>query len=77
MEFEYTDVFYVSSDDMRRMYNLCKRKGLTPQEALDTVACEWDDCDYYSVGKVEDQICEELQRRLNQTKYNKKENRND
>ena len=66
MDFEYTDVFYVEPSDLRTMYLLCKNKGYTPQEALNEVSCGWDDCDYYSVGKVEDQIIAEIERRLAQ-----------
>ena len=71
MEFEYTDSFYVEPSDMREMYLLCKNKGYTPQEALNEVASGWDDCDFYAVGFVEDQIIEEINRRLSQTNYNK------
>lgn len=71
MEFEYTDVFYVESSDLREMYLLCKNKGYTPQEALKEVSSGWDDSDFYTVGLVADQIIEEINRRLSQTKYNK------
>lgn len=71
MEFEYTNSFYVDSNDLREMYLLCKNKGYTPQEALEEVSSGWDDVDYYSVGFVEDQIIEEINRRLSQTNYNK------
>jgi hypothetical protein len=71
MEFEYTDIFYVESSDLREMYLLCKNKGYTPQEALQEVASGWDDSDFYAVGLVADQIIEEINRRLSQTNYNK------
>lgn len=71
MEFEYTDSFYVEPSDLREMYFLCKNKGYTPQEALNEVASGWDDYDFYAVGFVEDQIIEEINRRLSQTNYNK------
>lgn len=64
MEFEYTDTFYVSDYDLGEMYLLCKSRGYTPQEALREVASGWDDVDYYMVGLVEDQIIEEINRRL-------------
>ena len=71
MEFEYTDTFYVEPNDLREMYLLCKCKGYTPKEALMEVAGGWDDCDFYLVGLVENQIIEEINRRLSQTNYNK------
>jgi len=71
MEFEYTSSFYVEPNDLREMYLLCKNKGYTPQEALNEVSSGWEDCDFYTVGLVEDQIIEEIERRLSQTNYNK------
>lgn len=71
MEFEYTSSVYVEPSDLREMYLLCKNKGYTPQEALGYVASGWDDCDFYAVGFVEEQIIEEINRRLSQTNYNK------
>lgn len=68
MEFEYSDVFYVSENDLREMFLLCRDKGYSPQLALNEVAGGWDDADFYSVGKVEDQIIEEIERRLKQSK---------
>lgn len=70
MEFEYTDVFYVEPSDLREMYLLCKNKGYTPQEALQEIASGWDDCDFYTVGLVENQIIKEINRRLFQTNCN-------
>lgn len=71
MEFEYTDFFYVNNSDLREMYLLCKNKGYTPEEALKDVSSGWDDCDYYRVSFVADQIIEEINHRLSQTNYNK------
>ena len=70
MEFEYTDTFYVAPYDLREMYLLCKNEGYTPQEALNEVSSGWDDCIFYKVELVEDQIIEEIERRLSQTSYN-------
>ena len=67
MEFEYSDTFWVEPHDLREMYLLCKNKGYTPQEALNDVAAGWDDCDFYCVGKVEEQIIAEIERRLKQS----------
>ena len=67
MEFEYTSSFYVEPSDLREMYLLCKNKGYTPQEALNEVASGWYGWDFYTFELVEDQIIEEINRRLSQT----------
>ena len=66
MEFEYTGSVYVSNEDLRKMYLLCKRKSLTPAQAINQVSAGWEDDDYYEVGRVADQIVEEINRRLAQ-----------
>lgn len=71
LDFEYTTSFYVEPNDLREMYLLCKNEGYTPQEALNEVASGWDYEDFYTVRFVEDQIIEEINRRLSQTNYNK------
>lgn len=68
MEFEFTDTFYVSSDDLRQMYLLCKEKNYTPQEALNDVSSGWEDFEFYTVCFVEEQIIAEINRRLEQSK---------
>lgn len=65
MDFDFTDSLYVTPSDLDKMVRLCREKGCTPQDALDDVSCGWDDYDYYRVGLVEDQICAEIERRLN------------
>ena len=67
MEFKYIRSFYVEPSDLREMYLLCKNKGYTPQEALNEVASGWDGWDFYVFELVEDQIIEEINRRLSQT----------
>lgn len=68
MDFEFTNTFYVDNADLRQMYLLCKKKNYTPQQALNEVASGWDDVDFYTVGFVEEQIIEEINRRLEQSK---------
>ena len=68
MDFEFTSIFYVDNADLRQMYLLCKKKNYTPQQALNEVASGWDDVDFYTVGFVEEQIIEEINRRLEQSK---------
>lgn len=65
MDFEYTDYLYVEEYDLEEMVKMCK-KGATPEKALDEVSRGWDDCDFYIVEKVEDQIIAEIERRLAQ-----------
>lgn len=64
MEFEYTDSFYVSESDLNEMVRLCKKKHMSPQDALNHVSERWDDVDFYCVGAVEDQIVAEINKRL-------------
>jgi hypothetical protein len=68
MEFEFTDTFYVDSEDLRQMYLLCKKKNYTPQEALNEVSSGWEDFEFYTVAFVEEQIIAEINRRLEQSK---------
>lgn len=64
MNFEFTSVFYVSEDDLKAMVHLCKKRKITPQEALNIVAEKWDDCDYYMTCLVENKIIAEIEKRL-------------
>jgi hypothetical protein len=64
MIFEYYACFYVSESDFEEMVRLCRDDGYTPQDALNDVACGWDDCDYYTYEYVEDEIIAELEKRL-------------
>ena len=68
MYFEYTNSFYVHPGDLEEMCLLCKNKGYTPQKALNEVASGWEDYDFYEVRFVKDQIIEEINRILSQTK---------
>ena len=77
MDFEFTANIYIPSEDLRKMYLLCKNNNYTPLEAMTAIVSGYDDCDYYSIGYVEDQIIEEINRRLNQTKNNKEKNKED
>lgn len=72
MDFEYSDSFYVTEEDLREMFLLCRDEGFTPKHALYEVASGWEDEDFYLVDRVEDQIIEEIERRLKQSKANQK-----
>lgn len=64
MEFEYTNSFYVSENDLNEMVRLCKEEHMSPQDALNYVSEGWDDVDFYGVGAVENQIIAEINKRL-------------
>lgn len=64
MDFVYEGHFWVDEVDLEDMVKLCRKHNLTPQVALSEVASGWDDCDFYAVGQVEDQIITEIERRL-------------
>ena len=62
MYFEYTDSFYVNDADFEEMIRMIK-KGFTPQEAIDDWGAGLDDCDYYRVGNIEEELKIELEKR--------------
>lgn len=63
MDFEYTTSLFVSESDLDEMCSLC-RAGFNIRTTIYSVAAGWDDCDYYVVDNVIDQIEEEVKRRL-------------
>lgn len=67
MDFQYSGSFYVSEQDIAEMVKFCKECDMTPQESLDSISERWDDCDFYMVGLVEDQILKEIEKRLTST----------
>lgn len=67
MDFQFSGSFYVSKTDLTKMVRLCKKRHISPQEALNQVSEGWDDCDFYMVGLVEDQIIKEIEKRLTST----------
>lgn len=64
MDFEYTTSLFVPESDLNEMYSLCRDAGLDIKTAIYSVSAGWDDCDYYVVDNVIDQIVEEIERRL-------------
>lgn len=67
MEFQFTGNFWVEENDLNDMCDLCRRTHCSPQDALNEVAARWDDCDFYLVGLVEQQIIKEIEKRLTST----------
>lgn len=67
MNFQFSGSFYVSEQDIAEMVRFCKECNITPQESLNSISEQWDDCDFYMVGLVEDQIIKEIEKRLTST----------
>lgn len=63
MEFEYTDTFYVSETDLENMVSKV-RIGWDVDEIIAEWACSLDDCDYYAIDHIKDQLKEEIMRRV-------------
>lgn len=63
MEFEFRDSFYVEEADLEEMVRLV-RDGYEIPVAVSAVACGWDDCEFYTFGLVEEQVYEEIKKRL-------------
>lgn len=55
MEFEYQGSFYFSEGDEKEVLDLIEN-GMSIEEAVEDWRCGLDDCDYYVVGEVIDQI---------------------
>ena len=64
MYFKLQGALYVADYDLDEMADLCHRTGCSPQDALNHVSEKWDDCDFYLVGFVEDEIIAEVEKRL-------------
>ena len=63
MKFEFSDSFYVSEADIVDMCNDVKN-GYDIQTAIHCWAHGLDDPDFYSVGYIEEQLAEEIKRRV-------------
>lgn len=65
MEFTYEGYFYLEPTDFEKMVKLCRTDKMTPKEAFNKVASRMDDCDYYCIDYVEDQIIAKIEEELN------------
>ena len=63
MNFDFSESFYVSENDIEEMCNSVKN-GWSIQMAINDWASGLDDCDYYSVGYIEEQLADEIKKRL-------------
>ena len=68
MFFYYEDSMWVEEDALHEMARLVVEEDMTPQTALNVVSCEWEDDDYYAVGRVEDQILSYVQKLVDEWK---------
>lgn len=64
MEFKFSDSFYVSETDLNRMAYLCINANLNIRDAVNVIVNGWDDADFYTFGFIEDQVHEEVARRI-------------
>ena len=67
MDFEYTSSIYISSEDLRKMY-LYVKKGGDFYKIFESIVCGYDDCDYYNMDCIVDDVKKEIERRLKQSK---------
>jgi len=67
MEFEYTSSIYISSEDLREMYLRVKR-GEDFEEVFMDIMAGYEDEDYYHASDIIEQVKEEINRRLEQSK---------
>jgi hypothetical protein len=64
MEFEIKVELYIEEESLEKMVSLCKEKGFSPKDAFWEVAPSFDDAEYCLADYVEDQVVEEIERRL-------------
>lgn len=64
MYFNYTDTFFVPEDEFEEMVRLCAEEGYSPTKAIEEVSLGWDDYDFYTVEKIEDQLVEKIKEEL-------------
>ena len=66
MEFEYTSIITINEYDMDRIYNMVKN-GRDFQDAFEDVISEYDDCEYYHMGDIYDDVEKEIERRIKES----------
>ena len=63
MEFKYTSSIIIDDDDMDRICNEVKN-GRDFNDAFEYVISGYDDCDYYHMGDIYDDVKKEIERRI-------------
>lgn len=66
MEFTYTSTIIIDDDDMNRICNEVKG-GRDFNDAFEYVISGYDDCDYYHMGDIYDDVKEEIERRIKES----------
>ena len=66
MEFKYTSIIIIDENDMDRIYNDVK-SGRDFGDAFDDVVSGYDDCDYYHMGDIYDDVEKEIERRIKES----------
>lgn len=64
MYFDFASSFWVSDNDLTKAVKKVKKTKCSVQDAINEIAAEWDDCDFYQFGLVEDQVIAEIEKRL-------------
>ena len=67
MEFEYTSSITIDEYDMDRICNDVKG-GRDFNDAFDDALIDYDDCDYYHMGDIYDNVKEEIECRIKESK---------
>lgn len=66
MEFEYTSSIIIDEYDMNRICNDVKG-GRDFGDAFDDALCGYDDCDYYHIDDIYDDVKKEIERRIRES----------
>lgn len=67
MDFEYYNTIYIYSEDLRKLY-LEVKKGKNFEEVYYNIMAKYEDDDYSNCHLIIDQVKEEINRRLEQSK---------
>ena len=70
MIFEYTSYINIAECDMEEICNGAK-DGEDFSDVFDEVLCGYDDCDYYHIGDIYDDVEKEIKRRIKESEKEK------
>lgn len=71
MDFEYTTIIRIESNDLREIFLRTKR-GEDFYDVFDDVMSGYDDGIYYNSNKILNEVKEEIERRIAQSNSNKR-----
>lgn len=63
MEFNFSGTFYVNEEEIKEICNYVKN-GMGIQTAINCWAEGLDDVDFYSVGRIEEDLAREIKKRV-------------